>query len=266
MLSRGSGLRQSIDSRSTLRRGHSPGAVVISHQSAVVLHGLPTWGMDLRRVHVTRTDRAKGRIVAGTCHHVGALPSAAVTTTEGLTSTTVARAVIEAACATQFEAAVVLCDSALQQERVTKAELDDVLSFMSGWPGTGTARAAVQFADQRSESVGESRLRVLMDTYGLPEPELQTRFSIDSGNVVARVDFFFRQHRVIVEFDGLIKYRDQAVDVVLREKRREDQLRSAGYLVVRVDWKDLDHPERLIHRIRRAFAMAADASTRRVHS
>jgi predicted transcriptional regulator of viral defense system len=241
-------------------------AVVISHQSAVVLHSLPTWGLDLGRVHVTRTGRGRGRIVAGTSHHVGSLPSTAVTTTEGLTTTTVARAVIEAACATQYEAAVVLCDSALQQRRVTKTKLQEELRRMSGWPGTGTALAAVAFADQRSESVGESRLRVLMDTYGLPAPELQVQFGSGANDVIARVDFLFRQQGVIVEFDGLVKYRDQAVDVVLREKHREDQLRAAGYLVVRVDWDDLDHPERLVRRIRQAFALAESATKRRVNS
>jgi predicted transcriptional regulator of viral defense system len=240
-------------------RALSGSGVVISHQSAVVLHNLPNWGLDLDRVHVTRTKGGRGRILAGTSHHVGALPKAAMTMIEGLITTTAARAVIESACTTQYEAAVVLCDAALQQKLVTKAELREVLDWMSGWPGSGTALAAVAFADQRAESVGESRLRVLMDTHGLPTPELQVVIHLDDG-IVARVDFLFRQQRVIVEFDGLVKYRDQAVDVVMREKRRENQLRAAGYLVIRVDWDDLDHPERLVRRIRQAFAMAASAA------
>ncbi len=232
-------------------------SVVISHQSAVVLHALPAWGLELHHVHVTRTDRAKGRILARTSHHAGTLPSDATTTVEGLSTTTVARAVIEAACTSPYEAAVVLCDGALQQGRVTRAELEYELERVRGWPGSCTALAAVAFADQQSESVGESRLRALMDTYGLPAPELQVTFRIEDG--VARVDFLFRQQRVIVEFDGLVKYRDQSVDVVVREKRREDQLRAAGYLVVRVDWRDLDHPERVVRRIRQAFALSARA-------
>jgi very-short-patch-repair endonuclease len=245
-------------------RALSGSAVVISHQSSVVLHNLPTWGLDLSRVHVTRTNRGSGRILAGTSHHVGALPVTAMTTAEGLTTTTVARAVIESACTTRYEPAVVLCDAALQQGLVTKTELQEELRWMSGWPGSGTALAAVAFADQRAESVGESRLRVLMDTYGLPTPELQVTFRIDGG--VARVDFLFRRQRVIVEFDGMVKYRDQAVDVVMREKHRENQLRAAGYLVIRVDWNDLDHPERLVRRIRQAFAMAESAAKTRANS
>ncbi|WP_020391039.1 type IV toxin-antitoxin system AbiEi family antitoxin domain-containing protein [Kribbella catacumbae] len=228
--------------------------VVISHQSAAVLHGLPTWGLDLDRVHVTRTDRGHGRILARTSHHVGELPARAVTTTEGLPTTTIARSVVDASCSAGYEVAVALCDGALQSGRVTKAQLSEELGQMVGWPGTCTAQAAVAFADGRSESVGESRLRVLMDTHGLPEPELQVQFS--ARDFVARVDFYFRQFEVIVEFDGLIKYRDDAVDAVVREKHREDRLRSAGVLVVRVTWDDLNHPDRLIHRIRQAFALS----------
>jgi hypothetical protein len=239
-------------------------SLVVSHQSAVVLHGLPTWGLDLRLVHVTRLDRANGRILAGTSHHVGSLPASAVTTAQGLRTTTVARSVVEAACATQYEAAVALCDSALRNGGVTKAELQAELACMSGWPGTGTALAAVAFADHRSESVGESRLRVLLDNYGLPTPELQVPFGPNAGEVVARVDFFFRQYQVVVEFDGLIKYREDAVRAVLREKHREDRLRSAGVLVVRVSWDDLDDPDRLIGRIRLAFAQADRAAERQV--
>jgi len=236
--------------------------VVISHQSAVALHGLPTWGLDLDLVHVTRTDRSHGRTLAKTSHHVGELPIRAVTTTDGLPTTTIARAVVEASCSAGYEAAVALCDGALQSGRVTKADLTEELNQMVGWPGTGTALAAVAFADGRSESVGESRLRVLMDNHGLPEPELQVQFS--ANDFVARVDFYFRQYEVVVEFDGMIKYRDEAVDSVVREKQREDRLRSTGVLVVQVTWDDLNHPHRLTRRILQAFAWSEAAAKRRV--
>jgi hypothetical protein len=241
-------------------------AVVISHQSAVVLHGLPSWGLDLDLVHVTRTDRGHGRILAGTSHHVGELPASAVTSAEGLPATTVARAIIETSCAARYEAAVVLCDSGLRSGLVTRTDLTETLGQMSGWPGTGTPLAAVAFADERSESVGETRLRVLLDTHGLPAPDLQVPFGTGPNEVLARVDFFFREYQVVVEFDGMLKYRDDAVGAVVREKHREDRLRSAGVLVVRVTWDDLDQPERVVHRIRQAFARAERAGMRRVHS
>ena len=171
-----------------------------------------------------------------------------------------ARSVVETACFAPYEAAVAICDEALRRDLVSRVQLERALAAFSGWPGTGAARAAVSFADGRSESVGESRLRVLMDNYGLPRPELQVRFGTGPDRVVARVDFYFPAYKVVVEFDGNVKYRDQAPDVVLEEKWREDRLREMGILVVRVSWDDLARPDRLVGRIRRAFEQATRAA------
>lgn len=109
----------------------------------------------------------------------------------------------------------------------------------------------------RAESPGESRLRVLLDRHGMPRPALQTTFHDHDGFFVARVDFFFAAQRVAVEFDGLTKYGEDGREAVLAEKEREDRLRALGVSVIRVTWGELDHPELVIRRIRRAFARAA---------
>ncbi|MGN6634350.1 MAG: hypothetical protein ACTHJ6_02650 [Oryzihumus sp.] len=45
----------------------------------------------------------------------------------------------------------------------------------------------------------------------------------------------------MVEFDGLVRYRgDGGSDVVVAEKLREDRIRSIGYEVLRVTWRELD--------------------------
>jgi len=45
----------------------------------------------------------------------------------------------------------------------------------------------------------------------------------------------------VVEFDGLVRYRgDGGSDVVVAEKLREDRIRSIGYEVLRVTWRELD--------------------------
>ncbi|WP_185442320.1 type IV toxin-antitoxin system AbiEi family antitoxin domain-containing protein [Kribbella qitaiheensis] len=232
--------------------------VVISHQSAAILHGLTGWGLDLGHVHVTRRDKSRGRLLGGTRHHVGELFRGDVTEVGGVAVTAIARAIVETACFAPYEAAVALCDDALHRSLVTKADLHTTLDRVLGWPGTGRASAVVEFADGLSESVGESRLRVLMDNHGLPTPELQTRFGT-GPDVAARVDFFFREYDVVVEFDGLIKYRGDTLASVVREKAREDRLRALGVLVIRVTWDDLQHPELLIRRIREAFARSSSA-------
>jgi putative AbiEi antitoxin of type IV toxin-antitoxin system len=235
------------------------GAIAVSHQSALALHGLPLWGLDLGQVHVTRTDERAGGLIAGVRHHVGKLAPVDLIETDGLVTTTVARAVLETACTTSFEAAVVIVDAALRDHVITPDELRRLLGVIEFWPGSATARAAVGFGDSRSESVGESRLRVLMHTYGLPTPVLQMEFR-DADGLIGRVDFYFPQYDTVVEFDGRLKYGGGSADVLVREKVREDRLRGLGLQVVRADWTTFDRPRRFRAGIDQAFARACPAA------
>lgn len=166
--------------------------------------------------------------------------------------TSVARALVETAGATSFESAVVSADAALRDPAVA-ADLPRLLEVTEFWPGGPTIRAVLAFADPLAESVGESRLRVLMRNEGLPSPVLQVVFE-DADGFIARVDFYFPDHNTVVEFDGLLKYADGSRETLIREKVREDRLRALGLEVVRTTWIDLDHPARTALRIRQAFA------------
>lgn len=233
--------------------------VVFSHASAAAVHGLALWDIDLTRVHVTRLDAGAGRDQAGVEHHLGEVDPAEVLRCDGIPVLPVARTVVECALTNRFESSVALADSAMHRGLVTRTELLSMLDRMRTWPGAVAAGRVVSFADSRSESVGESRARVLFAQQGLPAPVLQRELSDDHGERVGRVDFLFAAERTIVEFDGRMKYgRDSAAaaDAVVREKLREDLLRELGYEVVRITWADLAHPERTAARIRAAFARA----------
>jgi hypothetical protein len=81
------------------------------------------------------------------------------------------------------------------------------------------------------------------------------------GEPFAFVDFYFGPpYNTVVEFDGRQKYGSDNVDVVLREKWREDAIRELGHQFVRVVWTDLKTPARTAARIRQAFARATAAS------
>lgn len=236
-----------------------PGTVVVSHQSAIALHGLPLWGLDLDRVHVTRLDGRAGGLTAGVQHHLGVLTPADLTLVDGLPVTTASRAIVETTCLASFESAVVIADAGLHTGALSSEEIERLLTLIEFWPGSPTARAARRFASPLAESVGESRMRVLMDQHGLPTPLLQSRFSDDDG-FIGRVDFHFLTEVTLVEFDGLLKYGGGSPEVLVREKRREDRLRSLGFQVVRAEWADLDRPLHLMATIRQAFARALRAA------
>ena len=77
---------------------------------------------------------------------------------------------------------------------------------------------------------------------------------------MARVDFLFRAQRVVVEFDGAVKYGGPGTQgqlALVAEKRREDTIRRLGYVVVRLTWADLASPERVASLIRAAIRLAA---------
>ena len=230
-----------------------PGTVAVSHQSALTLHGVPLWGPDLADVHVTRLDRHRGGRIAGVRHHRGKLTGADLTTVGGLPVTTVARALFEMACISSFESAVVSVDAVRRERPSITPDLERLRATTEHWPGSATARAALDFSVLSSGSVGESRLRVLMHTHDLPVPELQVKFT-DAVGIIGRVDFFFAAERTVVEFDGLLKYPDGAREALIQEKLREDRLRALGLQVVRITWADLTHPERVIAAVRSAFA------------
>lgn len=235
------------------------GSVVASHQTAIALHGLPLWGLELDRIHVTRLDHQAGGLVAGVQHHIGELTQADQTRVDGVAVTTVPRALVETACTASFEGAVVCADAVLRRGGVDEPEMQRLLRVIDFWPGSPKARAVLAFASSRSESVGESRLRVLMHQFGLPDPELQAEFH-DADGFVARVDFYFPEYDTVVEFDGLLKYGDGSPEVLIREKRREDRLRALGLQVVRSEWSDFSHPAHLVATITQAFARAARAA------
>ncbi|MEU8222634.1 type IV toxin-antitoxin system AbiEi family antitoxin domain-containing protein [Kribbella sp. NPDC048915] len=215
--------------------------VVVSHQSAAALHGLPLWGTDLSKVHFTRSVTGRDRTGRTLRIHRSPVEDDEVVVVDGLPVTSVERAILETTCTTSYEVGVVLSDAALRLGSTTREQLAACVERHRHWPGSPAARAAVQFADGLSESVGESRLRVLMANHELPPPELQVEIRDDDGDLIGRVDFLLRRHS-IVEFDGAIKY-GEGTPAVLAEKRREDRLRAAGYGLARVDWTDLDHPQ-----------------------
>lgn len=231
---------------------------VASHVSAAVLHGLPTWGMSLQRLHVSR-DRRRSGVRVGRYVHVHSAPlQAEEVVVNGMPATSVSRTVVDLARSVPFEQAVVVADNALARGLVDRPGLESALRRAARWPGIPAARRVIAFADARSESVGESRSRVVIHRAGLPAPVLQWEVWAD-GRLLGRVDFGWPGLAAVGEFDGRIKYGrllrpgQQPGDVVYVEKLREDELRGTGLGVTRWTWVDLDRFGPVADRLRRTF-------------
>jgi len=232
---------------------------VASHRSAAVMHGLDTLtASSAKLVTVTQPltgqgSRARRRDVRV---YTAELPEGHVTTRFGVACTSVARTVVDLARCGTLDAGVVVADSALRLRRTTPGELAAVLAACGGWPGTASARRAIEFGDGRAESALESIARVAFDRHGLEAPEPQVWLG-DDGLRVGRVDFYWPRHRTIAEADGNAKYRENRRNVTWQLKR-DARLRDAGFEVVHFTWAEIVYaPEEVIARIRAAFARAA---------
>lgn len=220
--------------------------VVFSHVSAAAVHRLPLWGLPLHLVHVL--TQSKPSTGAGVKYH--ARPPEPPVDVGRLSVTTVARTVWDCARGASLAAGVALGDAALREQLTTPAELEAVATAGRGQAGAARGRSAIAALDPRSESVGESRARLIIIGLGY-EIASQYEVRLGSGSLV-RTDFRIRGTRVLIEFDGRVKY--DSPQVLWDEKLRADRLADRGFQLVRLVWADLDHPATIDQRIRSALA------------
>jgi hypothetical protein len=151
-------------------------------------------------------------------------------------------------CAREWSLAdgVVAIDAALHERKATRAEL--VRAVLDGAHRVGIAQAArvLGLSDGRAESPLESRGRLALLASGLPRPELQVEIH-DASGLIGRVDGWYEEAAVALEFDGQVKYTDPRYastpgEALWKEKRREDLIRALGIRFVRVANEDLGPP------------------------
>lgn len=238
----------------------------LSHESALMVHGLPYFGED-GLVHLVRTDGRRGRRDDTVWVH---RPVDARWTVEldGLVLVTPTMAALQVAATHGVEAGLVALDGVLhaaqEQDRkdvgrregpaVTRVQQEITSGLEVGFgPSTATVRLVTELADGRSESAGETRSRWLVHVLGLGPCIPQ--FVVHDGDLLVGVaDLKLARWDVLVEFDGTGKYTGQ--ESLLAEKDREDGLRALGYEVVRIRWADLAIPQRVRRRLLEAIARA----------
>ncbi|MGE9808086.1 type IV toxin-antitoxin system AbiEi family antitoxin domain-containing protein [Janibacter sp. G1551] len=180
----------------------------------------------------------------------------------GAHAQSLAGALVQLALDNGMSAGVVSADHALHEGRVTRSELERCVREVRGWPRSSRAMAMLDFVDGRSESPGESRLRIVAATVGLdliPQVEIRD----DLGRLVARADFRVRGTKVLLEFDGMVKYREGGPAALVAEKKREESVRRLGWRLVRVTWPDLEAPTWLIGTLRELVEVQRYADARR---
>ena len=147
----------------------------------------------------------------------------------------------------------------LEREAAARARMMEIAEAL---PNTGGRRRAMQVISAASgqvESLAEARVLWIIRAYGLPSPAMQYRILVDGREFFG--DFVWPDKKLVVEFNGEGKYGDDEKSRrVAEERARESLLRSAGYEVVNLSWKQLQDPAyvaRLIHKFLNSGSLAS---------
>ncbi len=221
---------------------------VLAGTSALLAHGITVWGTSLSSPSILRPVKRAGGMGA---FWVRPARGETVTTEWGPASPPAA-ALVQHAVDHGIVTGVVSADAALRAGTVTHDALATEVAAVATWPHSSRAASMLTLVDGRRESVGESRCGVALAMAGI-DVTPQVPIVDERGNFVARVDFLVDGTRVVVEFDGKVKYAAGDPKVLWDEKRREDRLRRLGYVVVRITWAQLERPGAVAAAVRAAL-------------
>ncbi|GAB3281654.1 hypothetical protein GCM10027449_22890 [Sinomonas notoginsengisoli] len=233
---------------------------IYSHMTAARLLGCAVWDVG-SQVHVTvsyaSSSGSHGSDVAPHRQPLGEEDVVSVIRNgRRLCLTSAARTIADCARVLDLERAAVIGDSGL---RLGVSIADIAAAAERSRISRGARRVArlLGVIDRRSESAGETRTRLALVAAGIPAPELQ--FEVVTQEGIFRADFAWPELRVILEFDGAVKYFDYSPtrEVLLAERRRENALAAMGWVVVRIHWADLEAPEAIGAKVHAAFARSA---------
>ncbi len=225
----------------------------LSHHAALAVSDLPLVGVDLARFDVCADIKRPFRRSGLATHLLPDREPCLVVGGSRCVSTETA--LVQTAVRHGLKAAVVAADAALHDGLVSDDKLAEAAERLSlGVRSTTTVERLRALVDSAAESPGESLTRLLLSGLDL---SFRSQVNIrDASGFVGRVDFLVGE-RVVIEFDGLVKYEGaDGREALIREKRREDRLRALGYEVVRLTWADLDRPEKVAQWIREAMVRA----------
>jgi hypothetical protein len=251
--------------RLVLAAGHTMGARVFTGFSALMLHGLPTYGRWPEDVYVMSAGRNGGRR-AGVVSVAGSYEPK--TTNElALPATSIEFTLIQVCRDATLAAALAGVDAALKTSRSgpgaprttlerLRAEHDRLLPY----PGSRRVEAVLARATTGADSVLETASRLVIEELGFEAPELQRRFWTPELHSAAFADFWWPSVSAIGEADGRGKYLgprssnsqrearssadepsegERVARAVIDEKERENALRRQVRAFDRWDWGDM---------------------------
>jgi predicted transcriptional regulator of viral defense system len=223
---------------------------VLSYRCAAALHEIR--GTDRAKIDVTVRGRSYRKHAGLDVHRSTTLTPADVTVVDAIPCTTVARTILDLAQVIKSRP----LERALDQAEILQLlDLDALLDQIERNRTRGAAKRLRAVLDQHyvgstpTWSELEEALLAACRRAGLPMPEVNALIDPhDSDPTAIRVDFVWREQRVIVETDG---HQTHSTRQAFEEDRLRDQrLAVAGWVVIRITWRQLtQRPSEVTDRI-----------------
>lgn len=225
-----------------------PSGAAFSGMTAAWLHGLKV--DELQAIEVTMPNELRVSARAGMKVRRCELPSTDVVRIGHVPATSVLRTLRDLCLGASLVEAVVLVDMALHARLVTLDALRRAVDEWTGKQGVHTLRRALEHAEPKAESPMETRLRMLLVLAGLPRPEAQVSIRDRFFKLRGRLDLYYRDESLGLEYDGAIHK-----DSVTADNRRQNRLVDGGIRLLRFTAADIyGTPDDVVRQVRKALA------------
>ena len=217
-----------------------PREAAFSGRTAAWLHGLDL-PLSFDPIEVTEPDASGLSVRVGLMVRRVDLGEGDVVVRLGFRTTSITRTLADLARTLSKVEAVVAIDTALHGRLVDLNHLDAWVRARRGKKGVAALRRFIALAEPASESPMETRLRILLLEAGLPRPESQVNLFDAAGRFLARVDLYYPDARLAIEFDG-----GHHRDTLVADNRRQNDLLGAGYDLLRFTSPDITNARELV--------------------
>jgi hypothetical protein len=213
---------------------------VLSHRSAAALLELRDWGHT--KIEVTVPRRSARRHDGIKVHRSTTLTDEDVTEVNNIPCTTVHRTLFDLAEVVTQRQLERSFDQAEISERLDLNAINDQLKRNPTRPGAKAVRDVLEthyIGKTPTWSENEEALLAITRELGIPDPDTNQFIVLDDGGPAIRVDFVWREQRVIVEADS--KKWHNTRQRFEQDRVRDQRLTAAGWTIIRTTWRQMKH-------------------------
>ena len=213
---------------------------VLSHRSAAALLELRDWGHT--KIEVTVPRRSARRHDGIKVHRSTTLIDEDVTELNNIPCTTVHRTLFDLAEVVTQRQLERSFDQAEISERLDLNAINDQLKRNPTRPGAKAVRDVLEthyIGKTPTWSENEEALLAITRELGIPDPDTNQFIVLDDGGPAIRVDFVWRDQRVIVEADSNKWHSTR--QRFEQDRVRDQRLTAAGWTIIRTTWRQMKH-------------------------